>query len=147
MSGSLIAEITGTVDDDPWAPDAMTWPLLETSDASLDEPGCRIRARHLGHFHTGDEAELRQGRRYSVARRLAGLSASYVSTQRARPKRFERDPRQVPLAIGGWPLQPFGFAASNVEGRFRYCGSIPPAPAGRVIHGRRRVPLEWRVNG
>ena len=27
--GSLIAEITGTVDDDPWSPDAMTWPLLE----------------------------------------------------------------------------------------------------------------------
>ncbi len=81
--GSLIAEITGTVDDDPWAPDAMTWPLLETIDASLDEPWCRILARHLGHFHSGDEAELRQGRRYSVARRLAGLFASYA---RQRPQ-------------------------------------------------------------
>ena len=81
--GSLIAEITGTVDDDPWSPDAMTWPLLETIDASLDEPWCRILARHLGHFHTGDEAELRQGRRYSVARRLAGLFASYA---RQRPQ-------------------------------------------------------------
>ena len=81
--GSLIAEITGTVDDDPWAPDAMTWPLLEVIDASLDQPWCRILARHLGHFHTGDEAELRQGRRYSVARRLAGLFASYA---RQRPQ-------------------------------------------------------------
>src|ERR1700747_2643085 len=25
---SLIAEITGTQDDDPWSPDAMVWPLL-----------------------------------------------------------------------------------------------------------------------
>ena len=81
--GSLIAEITGTVDDDPWAPDAMTWPLLEVIDASLDQPWCRILARHLGHFHTGDEAELRRGRRYSVARRLAGLFASYA---RQRPQ-------------------------------------------------------------
>jgi exodeoxyribonuclease V gamma subunit len=86
--GSLIAEITGTVDDDPWSPDAMTWPLLETIDASLDEPWCRILARHLGHFHTGDEAELRQGRRYSVARRLAGLFASYA--------------RQRPLLLVDW---------------------------------------------
>jgi exodeoxyribonuclease V gamma subunit len=81
--GSLIAELTGTVDDDPWSPDAMTWPLLETIDASLDEPWCRILARHLGHFHTGDEADLRQGRRYSVARRLAGLFATYA---RQRPQ-------------------------------------------------------------
>src|SRR5687767_1448978 len=26
---SLIAEITGTVDDDPWSPESLTWPLLE----------------------------------------------------------------------------------------------------------------------
>ena len=80
---SLIAEITGTVDDDPWSPDAMTWPLLETIDASLDEAWCAILARHLGHFDAGDEAELRRGRRYSVARRLAGLFASYA---RQRPQ-------------------------------------------------------------
>ncbi len=81
--GSLIAEITGTVDDDPWSPDAMTWPLLETIDASLDQPWCAILAKHLGHFDTDDEAELRRGRRYSVARRLAGLFASYA---RQRPQ-------------------------------------------------------------
>jgi exodeoxyribonuclease V gamma subunit len=81
--GSLIAEITGTVDDDPWSPEAMTWPLLEVIDCSLDQPWCRTLAAHLGHFHTGDEAELRRGRRYSVARRLAGLFASYA---RQRPQ-------------------------------------------------------------
>ncbi|BBX98257.1 exodeoxyribonuclease V subunit gamma [Mycobacterium lacus] len=84
---SLIAEITGTVDDDPWSPEAMTWPLLEVIDGSLDEPWCRTLAMHLGHMGHFDtdahEAELRGGRRYSVARRLAGLFASYA---RQRPR-------------------------------------------------------------
>src|SRR5581483_4063838 len=71
--GSLIAEITGTLDDDPWSPEAMTWPLLEVIDCSLDQPWCAPLAKHLGHFDPEpDEAELRRGRRYSVARRLAG---------------------------------------------------------------------------
>jgi exodeoxyribonuclease V gamma subunit len=80
---SLIAGITGTVDDDPWSPEAMTWPLLHVIDASLAEPWCRTLATHLGHFATGEEAELRRGRRYVVARRLAGLFASYA---RQRPQ-------------------------------------------------------------
>ncbi len=80
---SLIAEITGTADDDPWSPDTMVWPLLEVIDSSLDEPWCRTLATHLGHFETGEEKELRQGRRYAVARRLAGLFASYA---RQRPQ-------------------------------------------------------------
>ncbi|HXO80581.1 MAG TPA: exodeoxyribonuclease V subunit gamma, partial [Mycobacterium sp.] len=76
--GSLIAELTGTADDDPWSPDAMAWPLLQVIDCSLDEAWCRTLATHLGHFApTETEAELRRGRRYSVARRLAGLFASY----------------------------------------------------------------------
>ncbi|HEX7321986.1 MAG TPA: exodeoxyribonuclease V subunit gamma, partial [Mycobacterium sp.] len=76
--GSLIAEVTGTVDEDPWSPEAMVWPLLEVIDASLDEPWCATLARHLGHFHAADGAALRRGRRYPVARRLAGLFASYA---------------------------------------------------------------------
>jgi len=81
--GSLIADITGTADADPWSPDAMAWPLLEVIDASLDEPWCRTLAKHLGHFDIDEEAELRRGRRYAVARRLAGLFASYA---RQRPQ-------------------------------------------------------------
>lgn len=82
--GSLIAELTGTAEEDPWSPDAMAWPLLEVIDCSLDEPWCRTLATHLGHFApTEAEAELRRGRRYSVARRLAGLFASYA---RQRPR-------------------------------------------------------------
>jgi exodeoxyribonuclease V gamma subunit len=86
---SLIAEIseisgtTGTTEPDPWSPDAMTWPLLEVIDSALDQPWCRTLAKHLGHFDIGAEADLRRGRRYSVARRLAGMFASYA---RQRPR-------------------------------------------------------------
>ncbi len=76
---SLVAELTGTREEDPWAPDALTWPLLTVLDASLDEPWAATLARHLGHRDTGDEAEFRRGRRYAVARRLAGLFASYAA--------------------------------------------------------------------
>ena len=75
---SLVAELTGTADDDPWAPDAMVWPLLAVIDSSLDQPWCATLAAHLGHGEQGEERELRQGRRYAVARRLAGLFASYA---------------------------------------------------------------------
>jgi len=81
---SLISEIAGTREDDPWSPEAMTWPLLEVIDAHLDEPWCKTLATHLGHFSVReDERELRLGRRYAVARRLAGLFDSYA---RQRPQ-------------------------------------------------------------
>ncbi|MCB1264278.1 MAG: exodeoxyribonuclease V subunit gamma [Mycobacterium sp.] len=85
---SLITEIAGTRDEDPWSPDVMTWPLLEVIDAHLDQPWCATLANHLGHFAVGEERTLRQGRRYGVARRLAGLFASYA--------------RQRPQLLAGW---------------------------------------------
>ena len=80
---SLIAEITGTADDDPWHPDTLVWPLLEVIDDSCNDDWCKTLATHLGHFEAGEEKELRLGRRYAVARRLAGLFASYA---RQRPQ-------------------------------------------------------------
>ena len=52
-------------------------------DESCDHGWCQTLATHLGHFESGEERELRQGRRYAVARRLAGLFASYA---RQRPQ-------------------------------------------------------------
>lgn len=75
---SLTALLLGRLDDDPWLPDAVVWPLLEAMDACLPEPGFETLARHLGHAATGEEAELRRSRRYAVARRLAGLISSYA---------------------------------------------------------------------
>ena len=76
---SLVEELTGIRDEDPWAPDALAWPLLSVLDGCLDEPWAATLALHLGHRDTGDEAEFRRGRRYAVARRLAGLFASYAA--------------------------------------------------------------------
>ncbi|WP_137292905.1 exodeoxyribonuclease V subunit gamma [Nocardioides dongxiaopingii] len=76
--GSLVAMLLDRDHDDPWSPDRLVWPLLATIDDSLDEPWCATLARHLGHGLEGRGAELRRDRRYSVARRLAGLLASYA---------------------------------------------------------------------
>ena len=75
---SLFAAVTGAEDADPWAPDALVWPLLAAIDESLAEPWARPLARHLGHGLEGEEADLRRGRRFATARRLAGLFASYA---------------------------------------------------------------------
>lgn len=79
---TLVAEVTGlhheAGDRDPWAPDSLVWPLLGVVDASAGEEWCRTLGAHLGHGQTGEEGELRRGRRYAVARRLARLFASYA---------------------------------------------------------------------
>lgn len=72
---SLVALLLGKDSDDPWDPDRLAWPLLEVIDACLGEPGFEALSRHLGHLDTGTE---RKARRYAVARRLAGLLASYA---------------------------------------------------------------------
>lgn len=78
---SLVADVLGTRDDDPWAPDAIVWPLIAVVDEALDEAWARPLARHLGAGLDGEEADLRHGRRFALGRRLAGLFTSYA-TQR-----------------------------------------------------------------
>jgi exodeoxyribonuclease V gamma subunit len=75
---SLVSMLLDRRRDDLWDPDHLVWPLLATIDDSLDEPWCATLAAHLGHGLDGDEGLLRRNRRYSVARRLAGLFASYA---------------------------------------------------------------------
>ena len=66
-------------DHDPWAPDELVWGVLKTIDECVGEPGFDSLSRHLGHGDTTPYGDLRRSRRYSVARRLAGLFASYAS--------------------------------------------------------------------
>lgn len=80
---SLIAEVLGRERDDPWAPDALAWPLLAVIDESMGETWCHTLAVHLGADAEGEEAQLRAGRRYSVARRLAHLFSSYAAQRPA----------------------------------------------------------------
>ena len=74
---SLVAMLLGKERDDVWDPDRLVWPLLDVIDDAMGEPWCATLAAHLGHGIAGDAGELRRSRRYSVARRLAGLFASY----------------------------------------------------------------------
>ena len=82
MRASLVAELVtgadGAREEDPWARDALVWPLLEVVDEHAGEDWCRALSLHLGHGQGGEEGELRRGRRYAVARRLAGLFDSYA---------------------------------------------------------------------
>jgi exodeoxyribonuclease V gamma subunit len=75
---SLISEVLGTRDEDPWSPDTLVWPVLRVLDDSLDEAWAATLARHVGHGMTGEEGDLRRGRRFAVARRLARLFAAYA---------------------------------------------------------------------
>ncbi len=78
---SLVSEVLGVGPDDPWAPHNLVWAVLAAIDDHAGEPWCITLDRHLGRDRTGDEAEIRAGRRFALARRLAGLFASYA-TQR-----------------------------------------------------------------
>ncbi|WP_051485999.1 exodeoxyribonuclease V subunit gamma [Nocardioides sp. J54] len=76
---SLVAMLTGTERTDPWHPDRLAWPVLQVVDDSLGEAWAQPLARHLGADRPEEvERELRRARRYSLARRLAGLFASYA---------------------------------------------------------------------
>ncbi len=75
---TLIGLLTGSDEADPWDPDQLVWPVLSVIDASMSEPWCDAVARHLGKGHKDDAYELRQERRWTVARRLAGLFGTYA---------------------------------------------------------------------
>ncbi len=76
---SLVGLLLELDADDPWQPDHLVWPLLGVIDASLDEPWCAPIARHLGHGMDEEQEEIRRGRRFTVAQRLARLFASYAA--------------------------------------------------------------------
>jgi len=80
---SLFAEVTGTRDEDPWSPDALVWPLLSALDEALDESWAVPLATHLGHGLPGEEGDLRRGRRFALAHRLARLFSSYAAQRPA----------------------------------------------------------------
>ncbi len=93
----------GTREHDPWSPDALVWPLLAVVDAHAGEDWCRVLSQHLGHGEAGEEGELRRGRRYAVARRLAQLFASYAVQ---RPTLLEEWEQARDTDGAGEPLDP-----------------------------------------
>lgn len=68
---SIVAELLGVDDQDPWRPEALMWTVLSRLDESLDEAWLATVARHLGHDRSGIEQDLRRDRRLNLARRTA----------------------------------------------------------------------------
>lgn len=83
VSPTSFGRLVGETEGGPWSVGELTWTVLAAIDASLDEPWCSTLARHLGHFDSGDDAELKRGRRFATAQRLARLFVSYVSQRPA----------------------------------------------------------------
>ncbi|WP_433784353.1 exodeoxyribonuclease V subunit gamma [Actinomycetospora sp. CA-101289] len=71
----VVAGVLGVPDDDPWRPDRLVWPLLETIDACAEEPWCAPLGAFLG---VGDPSGTRRGRRFAAARHLARLFSRYA---------------------------------------------------------------------
>lgn len=83
VSPASFGRLVGEVEGGPWSVGELTWTVLAAIDGSLDEPWCSTLARHLGHFDSGDDAELKRGRRFATAQRLARLFVSYASQRPA----------------------------------------------------------------
>ena len=121
------------------------------STPSLDEPWARTLAGHLGHCTRGEEAEFRRGRRYAVARRVAGLLRLL---RRAAPRaagRLERRRRTGDGAGGELARRP-GLAAAAVAGRGRAVdaptppsGTPPPWPG--CVGARAHLPARLSLFG
>ncbi len=86
----LLAEILMVPAPDPWSADALAWTVLSAIGDVLGEPWCAELNRHLGADSAVDSAadsatdsatdnDLRRGRRFPVARRLAHLFAGYAA--------------------------------------------------------------------
>ncbi len=81
---SLVGLVLGRDREDPWVAERLAWPMLATIDECMGLPGFESLTRHLGGGPVeaiGDlewRRQARQTRRYSVARRLAGLYSAYA---------------------------------------------------------------------
>ena len=92
---SLVAELTGTVHDDPWAPDALAWPLLEVhrrEPRRAVEPHARPAPRPPRHRRRGGVPARAAVRRRAparrplrVVRRAAAAAARRLARRPARP--------------------------------------------------------------
>ena len=108
-------------------------------DASAGEAWCRTLSLHLGHGQEGEEGELRRGRRYAVARRLARLFASYAvqrptlladweAGRRHRRSRW-RPPDRPRLAARA--LAPAGRRGRRADARQRHAACVAGAAPRR----------------
>jgi exodeoxyribonuclease V gamma subunit len=71
-------------DTDPWQPHRVVWPLLRVIDGCRGEPWAAVLWHYLGDSERPGELDgLRAGRRWSTARHLADLFATYAAVRPA----------------------------------------------------------------
>lgn len=149
---SLFAEIAGTREEDPWAPDVLVWPLLAVIDAVLDEAWASTLARHLGHRVDGEEGEQRRSRRFAVARRLAGLFSSYSSQRPSVVREWSAGGSSVPPDLAWQPelwrrlcaavdSPPPHERQAEVLGRLRSAPETVDLPPRLSLFGHTRLPV------
>lgn len=88
---SLVGLLLGRDIDDPWHAERLSWSVLRAVDTAVSsgDPVFEPLVQHLGADATDPfERQVRQSRRYSVARRLAGIFASCA--------------RERPAALAQW---------------------------------------------
>src|SRR5215217_3784521 len=69
-------------DTDPWQPHRVVWPLLRVIDGCRGEPWAAVLWHYLGDSErSGELGGLRAGRRWSTARHLAELFATYAAVR------------------------------------------------------------------
>ncbi|MFP5020266.1 exodeoxyribonuclease V subunit gamma [Pseudonocardia phyllosphaerae] len=74
LLGEIVDAVTGTdPETDPWAPGRAVWPLLELVDEAVTSGDARF-AGPAAHLERGGH-----GRRYALARTLAGLFSAYAA--------------------------------------------------------------------
>lgn len=139
---SLVTMLIGTDRHDPWLPEALVWPLLATIDDCLGQPWAATLSAHLGHGDVSAEGRLRAGRRYAVARRIAGLFQQYAVQRPALLRAWSSGP---PWTDGtGQPLDPDLAWQAHLWRALvaRMDGPTPPDRLAATVAGLRSGALE-----
>lgn len=127
---SLAGMLLGRDRDDPWQPDRLVWPTLRAIDELVGSTHFEAITHHLGAGPPLDdqqaewERNARHSRRYAVARRIAGLFASYA--------------RERPSLLDDWE------AGRSTDGQG---AELPPDFAWQPILWRRTVELVLEQSG
>ena len=122
----------------PGTPTASSGRCSRSSTPRWTSPGAPRWRDHLGHGAEGEQAELRRDRRYSVARRLAGLFAAYAVQRPAMLADWRAGPRHRRDRRSTWPTTSAGSRELwRLVLRGRQIGAAPPpdAPAPCAARG------------
>ncbi len=134
--------LAGSADDediDPWQPHRAVWPLLRVIDGCRGEPWAALLWHYLGGSERSDELDSpRAERRWSTARHLAGLFATYAAI---RPTVINSWSQGRDVDASGTPLPPDRAWQAELWRRLREELGVP-SPAERLQAAVARLRVE-----